>query len=84
MMSIDMPCLCVALQEQPWIGEQALVGPSWPAEGSVEFQGLALRYRDGLDLVLKGIDVKIKGGEKVGAELTNECINATAFSYHTC
>ncbi|KAK4056218.1 hypothetical protein OIO90_002659 [Microbotryomycetes sp. JL221] len=39
---------------------------SWPQEGSIEFQNVSARYRDNLDLVLKGVDFKIKGGEKVG------------------
>uniref|UniRef100_A0A8C0H8B4 Multidrug resistance-associated protein 1 n=1 Tax=Chelonoidis abingdonii TaxID=106734 RepID=A0A8C0H8B4_CHEAB len=39
---------------------------SWPHEGQVEFRGYGLRYREDLDLVLKNINVTIKGGEKVG------------------
>ena len=38
----------------------------WPSSGSVEFQNYGMRYRKGLDLVLKAIDAKVKGGEKVG------------------
>ena len=30
------------------------------------FSGLGMRYREGLDLVIKSIDAKIKGGEKIG------------------
>ncbi|KAK4053428.1 hypothetical protein OIV83_001593 [Microbotryomycetes sp. JL201] len=39
---------------------------SWPQQGSIEFQDVSARYRENLDLVLKGVDFKIKGGEKVG------------------
>lgn len=38
---------------------------SWPEKGAVKAIDLALRYREGLDLVLKGINVDIKAGEKV-------------------
>ena len=39
---------------------------TWPANGSIEFKDLYLRYRPELDLVLKGINLSIKGGEKIG------------------
>ena len=39
---------------------------AWPGTGNVTFHQLGLRYRDGLDLVLKGIDIDIRGGEKIG------------------
>ena len=39
--------------------------PDWPPEGKVAFEGYQTRYRPGLDLVLRGIDVDIAGGEKV-------------------
>ena len=38
---------------------------AWPSKGAVEFRKYAIRYREGLDLVLKGIDLSVKGGEKV-------------------
>lgn len=38
----------------------------WPADGQVRFNDYKVRYRDGLDLVLKGITVSIEGGQKVG------------------
>ena len=38
----------------------------WPSSGFVEFQNYGMRYRKGLDLVLKSIDANVKGGEKVG------------------
>ncbi|XP_071499551.1 ATP-binding cassette sub-family C member 3-like [Diadema antillarum] len=40
--------------------------PSWPQEGGVKFINYSTRYREGLDLVIKGIDLTIKSGEKVG------------------
>ncbi|KAK9234707.1 P-loop containing nucleoside triphosphate hydrolase protein [Lipomyces kononenkoae] len=38
----------------------------WPAEGSLEFHDYSTRYRAGLDLVLKGVNLKIKPREKIG------------------
>lgn len=40
--------------------------PSWPQNGSIQFKQYCMRYRDGLELVLKSINVSIKGGEKIG------------------
>ena len=39
---------------------------TWPEIGDIEFKNYGMRYRKGLDLVLKGIDAYIKGGEKIG------------------
>ncbi|TRY61972.1 hypothetical protein TCAL_10708 [Tigriopus californicus] len=40
--------------------------PEWPQYGVVKFDNYQTRYRDGLDLVLKGISVQIESGEKIG------------------
>lgn len=39
---------------------------SWPANGAVTFNNYSTRYREGLDLVLKGINLDIKAHEKIG------------------
>lgn len=39
---------------------------SWPAQGAVNFNNYSTRYRQGLDLVLKNINLKIKSHEKIG------------------
>ena len=39
---------------------------SWPAHGAVQFQNYSTRYRPGLDLVLKNINLDIKPHEKIG------------------
>jgi len=39
---------------------------SWPAQGAVEFKNYSTRYREGLDLVLKNINLSIKPHEKIG------------------
>lgn len=38
----------------------------WPATGRVDIENVEMRYREGLELVLKGVSVSIAGGEKVG------------------
>ncbi|XP_039496045.1 multidrug resistance-associated protein 1 isoform X10 [Drosophila santomea] len=54
-------------QEAPWELEQDKNKPkNWPQEGRVEFQNFQVRYREGLDLVLRGVSFNIQGGEKVG------------------
>lgn len=39
---------------------------NWPVEGQIEIRGAKLRYRPGLPLVLKGLDLEIPAGSKVG------------------
>ncbi|KAI1359531.1 metal resistance protein YCF1 [Xylaria arbuscula] len=39
---------------------------AWPANGAVEFRNYSTRYREGLDLVLKNINLDIKSHEKIG------------------
>ena len=39
---------------------------SWPAHGAVEFINYSTRYRPGLDLVLKNVNLLIKSKEKIG------------------
>ncbi|KXN89408.1 Metal resistance protein YCF1 [Leucoagaricus sp. SymC.cos] len=38
----------------------------WPSEGAVEFHHYSTRYRPGLDLVLKDVDISVKPSEKIG------------------
>ncbi|RLN90226.1 hypothetical protein BBJ28_00021086 [Nothophytophthora sp. Chile5] len=42
------------------------VTSTWPSQGAVRFEGLRLRYRPELPLVLRGVDLDIAAGEKVG------------------
>ncbi|EMC96931.1 hypothetical protein BAUCODRAFT_433092 [Baudoinia panamericana UAMH 10762] len=39
---------------------------SWPSKGAVSFNGYSTRYRPGLDLVLKNVNLNIKSHEKIG------------------
>ncbi|RLN60158.1 hypothetical protein BBJ29_008605, partial [Phytophthora kernoviae] len=38
----------------------------WPLRGEIRFEGLRMRYRPELPLVLRGVDLDIAAGEKVG------------------
>ena len=39
---------------------------AWPSTGAIEFRNLQVRYRPGLPLVLKGINLVVAGRQKVG------------------
>ncbi|CAG2180614.1 unnamed protein product, partial [Oppiella nova] len=56
---------CDIHSEADWYSNQQL-SDNWPERGCVEFSGYGTRYREGLDLVLKGIDLNVGKGEKVG------------------
>jgi ATP-binding cassette subfamily C (CFTR/MRP) protein 1 len=53
------------LQEAPWDIPTNQPSGNWPEKGEVEFKDYQVRYREGLDLVLRGISFTVKGGEKV-------------------
>ncbi|KAG6603009.1 ATP-binding Cassette (ABC) Superfamily [Phytophthora cinnamomi] len=38
----------------------------WPSQGAIKFDKLCLKYRPELPLVLRGVSMDIRGGEKVG------------------
>ncbi|XP_029311724.1 canalicular multispecific organic anion transporter 2 isoform X1 [Cottoperca gobio] len=52
--------------EAPWEVEDKKPPPEWPMKGNVEFHDYSVRYREGLDLVLKNLTLSVKGGEKIG------------------
>jgi ATP-binding cassette, subfamily C (CFTR/MRP), member 1 len=39
---------------------------AWPSKGALQFKSYSTRYREGLDLVLKNINLDIKTHEKIG------------------
>jgi len=45
----------------------------WPTNGDIQFKNLKVRYREGLDLVLKGLDLKVEGGQKVTIGKYKKC-----------
>uniref|UniRef100_A0A4W3JBU9 ATP-binding cassette, sub-family C (CFTR/MRP), member 3 n=1 Tax=Callorhinchus milii TaxID=7868 RepID=A0A4W3JBU9_CALMI len=54
------------VNEAPWVIDDKRPDPDWPQTGSVEFRGYSVRYREGLDLVLRDLHLTIDGGEKIG------------------
>ncbi|SJM84141.1 probable Metal resistance protein YCF1 [Zygosaccharomyces bailii] len=52
--------------EAPYIIEDHRPSPDWPTQGAIEFQHYSTRYRPGLELILKDINLKIKPKEKIG------------------
>ncbi|XP_034235576.1 multidrug resistance-associated protein 1-like isoform X2 [Thrips palmi] len=53
-------------EEAAWTLPDKTVAPSWPEKGAVNFIDYKVRYREGLDLVLKGLSFGVSGGQKVG------------------
>lgn len=54
--------------EAEWESTDSNLKPptSWPSEGQIQLKDFKVRYRPGLDLVLKGISCTINPCEKVG------------------
>lgn len=42
------------------------VDPTWPQKGGIVFNEVQMRYREGLPLVLHGLNMTIAGGERIG------------------
>ena len=42
------------------------VPDSWPQKGEIVFNEVQMRYRDGLPLVLQGLNMTVAGGERIG------------------
>jgi ATP-binding cassette subfamily C (CFTR/MRP) protein 1 len=51
--------------EAEWRNKEKEPDPKWPQSGEVVIKDFGLRYREDLDLTLKGISCNIKAGEKV-------------------
>ncbi|CAG2247906.1 ABCC1 [Mytilus edulis] len=52
--------------EAAWEIPEKQPSSSWPKIGCIEFQDYGVRYREGLDLVLRGITCTIQPNEKIG------------------
>ena len=55
--------------EQPWTRPENAnpeIALTWPQRGEISFVNYSVRFRDGLDLVLKDIDIEVGAGEKIG------------------
>ena len=73
----DLETNCVALervleyikgnpQEAEWEGRSDGDTENWPSRGCIELQDYETRYRPGLDLVLRGINLSVASEMKVG------------------
>ncbi|XP_015785719.1 multidrug resistance-associated protein 1 [Tetranychus urticae] len=57
---------CKIQSEADWYEAKVKPDDSWPEKGSIKFNNYETRYREGTELVLKGITADIKSKEKVG------------------
>lgn len=58
---------CFKLLEIPQENrEQERTTSNWPTKGQLEFENVELKYRPSTDLVLKKLNLSVKGGLKVG------------------
>lgn len=53
-------------QEAPWEMPDENVPENWPSRGEIRVENLQVRYREGLEPVLKGISFSVDSGQKVG------------------
>ncbi|XP_029344396.1 multidrug resistance-associated protein 1 isoform X2 [Acyrthosiphon pisum] len=53
-------------QEAAWEVPSTQPPREWPTSGEIQFKNLKVRYRESLDLVLKGLDFLVEGAQKVG------------------
>ena len=53
-------------QESPHVFEDRRTPSDWPQYGRVQMHDVCFKYRTDLPLVLKNINIDIKGGQKVG------------------
>jgi len=47
-------------------GGPETIRPEWPEKGAIELNNLQMRYRHDTPMVLKGLNVSIAGGERIG------------------
>lgn len=54
------------LAERPWATQDATQAINWPSQGALEFRNMDVRYREGLDLALRGLTLHVPAGAKLG------------------
>jgi ABC-type multidrug transport system fused ATPase/permease subunit len=54
------------LEEEAALHTDVQVRPTWPEHGEIVFEKVEMRYRDGLPLVLKGLSMHVRAGERIG------------------
>ncbi|KAL3254641.1 hypothetical protein MRX96_054165 [Rhipicephalus microplus] len=68
-------------QEAPWERPDFKPDDRWPTAGRVVYDNYSTRYRNDLELVLKGISCDINPGEKIGILGGAICIDGMDISY---
>lgn len=61
-------------------GDAATKDASWPRTAAIEMRNLSMRYRPQLPLVIQGIDLSIRSGEKIGIVGRTGAGKSTIFS----
>ncbi len=62
-------CNCLFLyvhSQAEWKNPNVRLPDGWPTAGRIQFHNYQTRYREGLDLVLKGLSFEVLPSEKVG------------------
>ncbi|KAJ8108032.1 hypothetical protein OPT61_g8455 [Boeremia exigua] len=54
------------LEEEAPLHTEVQVRPTWPEHGEIVFENVEMRYRAGLPLVLKGLSMHVRAGERIG------------------
>ncbi|KAL3931766.1 MAG: hypothetical protein SGPRY_000991, partial [Prymnesium sp.] len=49
-----------------WEGRRDKLASSWPSRGEIQWKGVVMGYRPELPPVLRGVELRIEGGEKLG------------------
>ncbi|KAF9950235.1 hypothetical protein BGZ70_001455 [Mortierella alpina] len=62
----DIETTIVSVERAPYEIPDAKTDKNRPQHGGIEFQNYSTRYREGLDLVLKNVNLSIRAGERVG------------------
>merc|ERR1712137_315990 len=62
----DAPLPASTLAVQKSGGKAVYPDQEWPQKGQITLKNLHMRYRHDTPLVLKGLDVTIQGGERIG------------------
>lgn len=52
--------------EDEWRNERTKPEKTWPENGHISFERYSVKYREGLDDVLKELSIDIQPGEKIG------------------
>ena len=69
LVSNEHSCNIIHISQAGWVIEKTTPPPEWPRTGTIEFRNYINRYREGLDLVLRGINCIIQDGEKVRTDI---------------